>query len=314
MRISLARHFGMCFGVREALRVTHQLADNKQLTILGQLVHNPVVDRQLALAGVRSGSLDDTTSGTRDVVITAHGASDKDRRLWADRGFEVHNTTCPLVHRAHQALRQLVAEGFMPVVIGKPGHVEVRGLIGDFPQAAVIQDENDVASLPFAGRIGVVSQTTQQVGRVGHLVALIQTRHPEAEVRYVDTVCQPTKDRQTALINLCRENQVIVVVGGPNSNNTSQLARRAEELGCTAYHISGPEELQAVWFRKIERVGITAGTSTLDETVYAVRDRLVEIAAARQSKVARVLKALAAAKGEQALLPRPPRLSNSRKT
>ena len=134
MNINLARHYGMCFGVRDALRSTHDLTSERKLTVLGELVHNPVVQEHLGNLGVENGSLDDvSSSGTEDVVITAHGAADRDRRRWADAGFRVSDTTCPLVKKAHNALAQPVARGFFPVVIGKPDHVEVRGLTGDFP-------------------------------------------------------------------------------------------------------------------------------------------------------------------------------------
>lgn len=273
----------MCFGVRDALRATHKASAEAPVTVLGQLVHNPVVSDHLKTLGVRDGDLDDLASAdTRDVIITAHGASDRDRKAWQGAGFRVTDTTCPLVHKAHKALALVVAEGFFPVVIGKPGHVEVRGLTGDFPQAVVIEHEDDICRLPFHGRIGVVSQTTQPIDRVRELVQAIETFHPQAEVRFVDTVCQPTKDRQSALEELCRDNEVVVVVGGRNSNNTHQLVAKACQLGAVGYHVEHPADLNPDWFAGVGKVGVTAGTSTLDESVQAVMDRLHQIAAEQE--------------------------------
>ncbi len=153
----------------------------------------------------------------------------------------------------------------------------MRGLTGDFPEAVVILEDSDVETLPFNEKIGVISQTTQPIDRVEVIVAAIRRRHPTAEVRFVDTVCQPTKDRQRAIGELSRSNQVVVVVGGQNSNNTAQLANSARDHGAVAYHVSGPEEIDPDWFHGIERVGITAGTSTLEETVQQVRQRIEEI-------------------------------------
>lgn len=285
MKITLADHYGMCFGVRDALRATHELAATKKVTVLGQLVHNPVVSAHLASLGVASGDLDDFDSATTgDVVITAHGASHRDRAAWEKTGRTVADTTCPLVRKAHTALAQLVAGGFFPVVVGKAGHVEVRGLIGDFPHAFVALTATDIDSLPFREKIGVISQTTQPIALVEALVERIRARHPSAEVRFVDTVCHPTKDRQSALEKLCRESEVVIAVGGHNSNNTAQLVRTAAGLGATAHHVATPGEIDPLWFEGVASVGITAGTSTLDETVIAVRDRIQEIAAARRKR------------------------------
>ncbi len=284
MKVTLARHYGMCFGVRDALRTTHELAESAEVTVLGQLVHNPVVDEQLDRIGVRKGTLEADTAPSRDVVITAHGASDTDRERWHRAGHRVADTTCPLVRKAHTALAKLVAAGYHPVVIGKPGHVEVRGLTGDFPQASVVQSFRDVIRVGSHEKIGIVSQTTQPSDRVAQVVEYIRSCHPASEVRFVDTVCQPTKDRQRALRELCEENEVVIVVGGNNSNNTGELVRTAERLGARSFQVERPEDLQKDWFRGVESVGLTAGTSTLDESVQAVFRRLKQISASQSGR------------------------------
>ncbi len=279
MNIHLARHFGMCFGVRDALRATHEAARHAPVTILGQLVHNPLVDRQLQTLGVRQGELTDTPSSTTPhVIITAHGAADRQREALRSAGLEITDTTCPLVHKAHAALKMLVEDGFFPIVIGQTVHVEVRGLTGDFPQALVVLEDADVGRVPFHEKIGVISQTTQPLPRVLKIVDLLKRRHPRAEVRFVDTVCHPTKQRQQALEDLCARCDTMVVIGGHNSNNTRQLAETARRLGLTVHSIETPEELQPGWFQHSRDVGVTAGTSTLDETVRQVLDRLQQIA------------------------------------
>lgn len=294
MKINLARHYGMCFGVRDALRSTHDLANERELTVLGELVHNPVVQEHLGRLGVQGGQLEDLGSATtKDVVITAHGAADRDRKRWQDAGFRVNDTTCPLVKKAHSALAQLVARGFFPVVIGMRDHVEVRGLIGDFPEAAVVENFRDIMGLPRGVNLGVVSQTTQAIDHVECMVRRIEQCHPTVEVEFKDTVCQPTKDRQRALEALCAENEVVIVVGGANSNNTAQLARTVEKLGAKAYRVARAEEIDPKWLGGVENVGVTAGTSTLDESVQQVFATLKEIAAARANTLGERLKALA---------------------
>lgn len=277
MNIHLASHHGLCFGVRDALRATHAAAMREPVTILGQLVHNPIVDAHLRTLGVKNGSLDQAAD-TPGVIITAHGASDKQRQTWQQAGHQVTDTTCPLVRKAHHALRLLVDEGYHPVVIGQREHVEVRGLVGDFPHASVLLSEGEAADLPAHGRLGVISQTTQPLERVLQVVQSIKEKHPQSEVRFIDTVCHPTKQRQTALEELCRQCELVIIIGGRNSNNTRQLTEKASRLGVTAYQVECPDDLRAEWFTDIREVGVTAGTSTLDETVAAVMQRLREIA------------------------------------
>ena len=238
-----------------------------------------VVRERLARQGVNEGALHRRESAsTPQVMITAHGASDRLRAEWRDAGFGVADGTCPLVKHAHDQLRLLVSLGYCPVVIGKPGHVEVEGLIGDFPGTCVVETPVDIERLPSADRYGVISQTTQPLDKVQALVAAIREARPGAEVRFTDTVCQPTKNRQNALRKLIADCDTLVVVGGRNSNNTLQLVAAATVAGLTVHHIERAEELDTSWFSSGQSVGVTAGTSTLKETVAAVNERLREIA------------------------------------
>ena len=282
MQILLAEHYGLCFGVRDALRDAERLAVEGPLTTLGDLVHNPLALARLDAHGVHRGQLDELASApTRRVLITAHGAADERRRAWQAAGFEVTDTTCPLVKRAHRQLAGLVAGGYFPVVVGQANHVEVRGLTGDFPDASVIENEADIGAVPVHPRYGVISQTTQPSDKVRHLVAALRAARSKAEVRFCDTVCQPTKDRQAALRALIARAEMIVVVGGQHSNNTRQLVLTAEAAGRRAYGIERAAELEPGWFESVETVGVTAGTSTLPETVQEVCARLEEIASGR---------------------------------
>jgi len=278
MKIILAQHYGVCFGVRDALKQAEDLAQEGQLTILGELVHNPVAKERLAALGAIESSLDAPTAVTKRVMITAHGASDQAVAKWRTRGHEVVDSTCPLVHHAHQALFALVKAGYHPTVVGKRDHVEVRGLIGDLPQASVIETCADIPLLPNVSKFGIVSQTTQPIDHVHRLLVALREARPHALVEFRDTVCQPTKNRQTALRTLLTEVEAVVVVGGKNSNNTLQLLGACKAAGKRCFHIERPDELQKNWFTGLESVGITAGTSTLPETVASVRRWLEELA------------------------------------
>ena len=277
MKIILAQHFGLCFGVRDAIAQAKALARDGSLTILGELVHNPIVREQLRAQGVEEGSLDDATASSNRVMVTAHGASDLQREKWTSAGFDLADATCPLVRHAHEQLKQLVAAGYFPVVIGKAGHVEVRGLTEDFPEAVVLDSLADVSKLPSRPRYGVISQTTQPIEHVRRLVEALRAQHYDAEVLFIDTVCKPTKDRQSSLHALIAQADTIVVVGGRHSNNTRQLVETCRAAGCRTIHIERADEIRASDFSQANTVGVTAGTSTLLETALSVVRRLEEI-------------------------------------
>ena len=281
MKIILAQHFGLCFGVRDAIAQAQELAREAPLTILGELVHNPIVHEQLQRQGVGQGSLDDAHSESRRVLITAHGASDLQRRKWQTAGYDVADATCPLVRHAHEQLKRLVRAGYFPVIIGKPGHVEVRGLAEDFPEAVVIEELRDVPKLPAKSRYGIIAQTTQPIDHVKAVVLAIGAAYPAAQVHYADTVCRPTKDRQEALKALIADADTIVVVGGRHSNNTRQLVQTCRQAGRHTIHVERADEVDPADFRECAVVGLTAGTSTLPETVTAVWRRLEEISSAQ---------------------------------
>lgn len=285
MKIHLANHYGMCFGVRDAIAKTQIIAQQNSTTVLGELVHNPVVQKQLDSAGIKIGSLDYPLDSvkTEAVVFTAHGVADSVRKTWAQTGKQVFDTTCPLVKKAHRSLECLVLAGYKPVVIGRPDHVEVRGLVTDFPEAIVLLEESELEKIPGNWeKIGIVSQTTQPVSLVENLVAKIRTSRPNCEVKFIDTICQPTKNRQKSLIDLSKKCDTVVVVGGNNSNNTKQLANRAADLGCKVVQIETADDLRLSWFTGSQNVGVTAGTSTLEETVQQVVARLEEFSREKQ--------------------------------
>ena len=276
MQVRMAEHLGMCFGVRDAIDLALDLTGQGPLTILGDLVHNPdVVARMDAAGAVRAQDRRDVR--TPAVLLTAHGTADRVKLELREQGLEVHDATCPLVARVHLALARLVAEGRHPVVIGQPQHVEVRGLVGDLDDYTIINNASDLAQLDSrlerdpAARLGVVSQTTQPLERVTELVEAVKRRLPDCPVRFVDTVCQPTKDRQEALRTLAAAADVVVVVGGLDSNNSRKLTELARSLGRPAHQVSAASELRPEWFRGASVVGLTAGTSTPEHVIAEVR-------------------------------------------
>ncbi len=278
MRILRAEYLGMCFGVRDAIALAVQEAQAQPLTILGDLVHNETVLAELRARGIQLAQQAAAVE-TQTVMITAHGASEMAMGRARQRGLTVLEATCPLVHVAHRAVSKLVQEGFYPIIIGKRDHVEVRGLTEDLAEFDVVLSESDVNELKEHSRFGVAAQTTQPIDKVRHLVELIRTRFPKSEVRFVDTVCQPTKQRQNAAVELAQQSDVVIVIGGAHSNNTQELVKTCGQHCARVHHVQTAGDLCAEWFAGSETVGLTAGTSTPDSLVDSVEQWLRNYAA-----------------------------------
>ncbi|HZU97971.1 MAG TPA: 4-hydroxy-3-methylbut-2-enyl diphosphate reductase [Planctomycetota bacterium] len=283
--VVLAESLGFCFGVRDALALVRARAREKgePVTVLGPIVHNPAVVAALEAEGIRFASgLEDVRPGS-ELVLTPHGVADPVRREAASRvgADRLADATCPLVHRVHVAARSLHEQGRHVVVVGRRDHVEVKGLVGSFPQGAltVVLEEDELATLEGKRRIGVVAQTTQPVERVRALVGALRSRLPSADVVFVDTVCYPTKLRQEAAQNLAKTCDAVVIVGGKTSNNTRELAETVRAFGARPFWVEDARELEPGWFSGARRVGVTAGTSTPDDSVAAVVRALEAMAA-----------------------------------
>ena len=278
MKIIRAEHLGMCFGVRDAITLALKQAESEPLTILGDLVHNETVLAELRAQGIRLAQ-QPSGVGTRTVMVTAHGASECAKAEARQHGLNVLEATCPLVHAAHRALARLVREGCYPVIIGQRDHVEVRGMTGDLDAFDVVLDGADVAKLCERPRFGVVTQTTQPVDRVRQLVRLIRERFPKSVVCFIDTICQPTKQRQNAAIELAQKCDVVIVIGGAYSNNTQELVRTCSRFCARVHHVQTAADLRDEWFCADDAVGITAGTSTPDSVIVAVEKAVSALAA-----------------------------------
>ena len=270
MKVTVAKALGTCFGVQDAIDLAMDEAYRDKLTIIGQLVHNPQVVEDLRIRGVNIVDKLDETISTANVMITAHGAPESLHETARKMGYNVIDASCPLVLRVHKAIAGFVREGFHPVVIGQASHVEVKGIIGDLQDYTIIANEDELSSLAPYQKIGIVSQTTQQIQHVRNLIAKIREVYPEMEVRFQDTVCQPPKDRQVAARELPSEVDLMIVIGGYDSSNTKKLKMVCDESGVEAFHIERASQLKPEMFDGREHVGITAGTSTPREVIEEV--------------------------------------------
>jgi 4-hydroxy-3-methylbut-2-enyl diphosphate reductase len=275
MRILRATHLGMCFGVRDAIALALDHAGSGPLTILGDLVHNPTVLSALKAKGIAVAQ-DVSQVRTSTLMVTAHGTSGRTLARTRALGLTVVEATCPLVHVAHRAVAALARDGRHIVIVGQRDHVEVRGLTGDLDRNSfdVVLEDEDILALEEHPRLGVAAQTTQPVVRMRHLVALIRRRFPRSDVRVLDTVCTPTKERQSAAIEIARQADVVVVVGGRSSNNTRELVDTCARYCSRVHHVQTDADLRSEWFDAANVVGLTAGTSTPDDVIDRVEARI----------------------------------------
>ncbi|MCM0710907.1 4-hydroxy-3-methylbut-2-enyl diphosphate reductase [Collinsella sp. BG-O-102] len=277
--IEIAAHAGTCYGVQRALDMAlaaaPQAGESAQVHTLGPLIHNPIVVRELAEAGIGlAETLNDAASGT--VIIRAHGVVPQVIEAAHDRGLTVVDATCPYVKKVHMAAERLVREGYHVVVVGEPGHPEVEGILGHAgDDAQVVSCAADADALPLKGKVGLVVQTTQTAQNLADVVAAITPR--VQELRVINTICAATSERQQAAAALANRCDCMVVVGGKNSGNTRRLAQICADACEHTYHIEETSELQAAWFTDAHHIGITAGASTPQEHIERAVTRIKEL-------------------------------------
>jgi len=282
MKVSLASALGTCFGVKDAINLALEPQFKGNLTIVGQLVHNRQVNESLKKNGVSvvdgADNLDQIK--TKKVMITAHGAAEKMKKKLADAGLVVFDASRPLVMRVHSTIKSMVDKNYFPVVIGQEDHVEVKGIVGDLDDYVVVGSEDDLEKLRATGKrkFGIVSQTTQQVGKVEQIVGKIRKMDCVDDVAFVNTICQPTRDRQVAVGDLADQVDLMIVIGGFNSSNTKKLVQVCDEKGVEAHHVEASSQLDKKWFTNKKHVGITAGTSTPEYIINDVHSAILAIA------------------------------------
>ena len=292
----------MCFGVRDAIALALDHADAGPLTILGDLVHNPTVLTALDAKGVAVAQ-DVAHVTTPTVMVTAHGTSERTLARTRALGLTVVEATCPLVRVAHRAVAALARDGYHVVIVGQRDHVEVRGLTGNLDRETfdVVLEHDDVSALAEHPRIGVAAQTTQPLEKVRHVVELIRRRFPQSEVRFFDTVCKPTKERQSAAVEMARQADVVIVVGGRSSNNTRELVKTCARYCARVHQVQTEADVCPEWFDGANIVGLTAGTSTPDDVIDRVETQVRLCADASASAPASADKSAGRARDVQAV-------------
>lgn len=278
-RILIVNEAGFCFGVRRALQLAQQATEHAApVYCLGPPIHNRQVVEQLQARGLRVVDDIHQVAPGATVLIRAHGAGPSVYQFAADHGIEVIDATCPFVRRVQQAARQLVEQGYQVLVLGEREHPETRAIVEHAQgQPLIVEDPAELEQVRLADRVAIVCQTTQRLDNLRRLVDFILPR--TAQLLVMNTMCDATARRQQASLEIARQVDLMIVIGGFHSANTARLAQICRDAGTPTRHIETADELQPDWFEGVQRIGITAGASTPTEAIDAVRQRIEQMTA-----------------------------------
>ena len=267
--IIVADDQGFCWGVRRALDIVEQY---DEVYIFGDLIHNKQVVSQLEKRG-KQIIHEVTGNEKRPVVITAHGTTIENLKMFEELKLDIVDTTCPLVSKIYNVGESLEQQGYHIVIIGDKDHVEVKGIASRMYQPVIVKDEGDIESATFPDKVGIICQSTFSEEKFHKLALQIESRVREAKIR--NTTCSPTKKRQEAAASLAQQVDIMIVVGGYHSSNTKKL-KEITSAYVESYHIETADQLEKEWFENKKEIGITSGASTSDWIVEEICGKIRE--------------------------------------
>ncbi len=281
-KIILAETAGVCFGVERALRKSFEVMDNsnnQEVHSLGPIIHNPQVVKRLEERGIKvAEKLDDTSSGT--VIIRAHGVPVGTVGTAKERGLDVVDLTCPIVKKLQYAVKKLSEEGYFIVIVGDKKHPEIIGArsYAEPEKMIIVESKSEIGEEIFAKRkIGIVAQTTIAFERFREVVDEFLARSTE-EIKIFNTICDDIFNKQREAIELAKSVDVMVVIGGKNSSNTTKIAKLCHEVNPNTYQIETANEIRSLGLDLSEKtVGVTAGASTPSWIIEEILQGIQEI-------------------------------------
>lgn len=261
-RIEIGRYAGFCSGVERTVRVTRSALKKSGGSVysLGQIIHSPQMVHRLEKLGLKVVSdMGEVLSGT--FIVRSHGLPDRLVEEVRKKGLNVVDATCPFVKKVREQAKALIKEGYKLVIVGDPDHPEIEGVVDAVSgRAVVISSVDELDDMKVVRKVGVVFQTTFPLSWAMEIICVLFERCQELKVN--NTLCFETLKRQEEALEMARSVDVMIVVGGRNSANTTHLSGIVRATGCSTYHIEEPGELLAEWFEGVEIVGLTAGAST----------------------------------------------------
>ncbi len=279
MAIKLAKTAGFCFGVRRALEMALSQSHNKNIKLqtFGPLIHNQQVIDLLKSKNICYSEKTEEINAQK-ILIRAHGVTPEIKKNLEEKGVDIVDATCPHVSKAQNILYKYAKEGYSSVIIGDKGHAEVVGLLGyTMAKGYVIEDTAEVESLPQLEKLCIVAQTTQSEEKFNAISSALKKKYPDAVI--YKTICNATSKRQTELLELAKTVDLMIIVGGRKSANTTRLFDLSKESGTPTIHIETADELKSSRdeIRKYKNIGVTAGASTPYWIIRNVVEDLEEI-------------------------------------
>jgi 4-hydroxy-3-methylbut-2-enyl diphosphate reductase len=273
MKILIAKDAGYCFGVRDAVNLAYETAeDHGDVYMLGHIVHNENVVKDLDEAGAKVvGKLKDVPKG-KPIMFRAHGTSTKVWEKAQKQNMNIIDATCPLVKEIHDEVIKLEKEGRKIIIIGDHGHDEGVGIASQIKDPIIVATPDEAQKLRKMKKAGIVSQSTQTIENVQEIINILMTK--VFDLRFVNTICFPTKRNQQQLKDLSEKCDVMVVIGSFTSANSNRLTQLALERNDRSYQVTSADDLNSDWFNESDVVGITAGASTPDNIIKDVTEKI----------------------------------------
>ncbi|UCF87640.1 MAG: 4-hydroxy-3-methylbut-2-enyl diphosphate reductase [Nitrospiraceae bacterium] len=274
MEIIIAKRAGFCFGVKRAMDVTFELARAKEKGIytFGPIIHNPQVIERLKKEGV-APTEDIHSQDIKTLIIRTHGISPGIYEEIEQEDYRLVDATCPFVKKAQKYARILQKEGYQVAILGDREHPEVIALLGFAGEDAIVINGREPLP-PMKGKVGLIVQTTQPVDSLKKVAG--QLLDTVKELKVYNTICNSTSLRLEETKRLAAIVDLLLVVGGKNSANTTQLAVLSKNICDKVYHIETADELQQAWFQGVKKIGITGGASTtkwiIDNTIEKIKE------------------------------------------
>ncbi len=277
MEIILAENHGFCYGVKRAVEMANEAAEGKGKSYtLGPIIHNPQVVGRLESKGVSPiQEVADIDEGT--MIIRSHGVGPAIYAEAEEKGLHILDATCPHVKKAQQDAKSVIEDGMTLVILGEKNHPEVKSInLWANNKGIIIEDEESAKKLQIVEKMGVVVQTTFSQFKFNSIIEILEKKSKNLKV--FKTICNATQERQNSAVDLARNVDLMIVIGGKNSGNTNRLAEVCRDVGCTTYHIETSTELQLEWFNRVQTVGVTAGASTPDWIIKEVIETMKDFA------------------------------------
>lgn len=274
MKITLAKSAGFCFGVKRAITMALETAGkNRNVCMCGDIVHNEDVIEKIERAGVRRIRRLQKNPGY-SLLVRAHGASSNFLRRARRCGYKIVDATCPMVKDIHKIVRRMESQGRRIIIIGDKEHDEVKGILGQLKRPGIVIESADrlPSLLTRIKKAALVVQSTQNEEKVKQILQAVSGLI--ADLKFFNTVCAPTRLKQSEIRSLPLNHDAVVVIGSKRSANTRRLFELSKKTNAKTYWVESEKDLKPRWFRKVSSVAVTAGASTPDETTQKILDFL----------------------------------------